>query len=1125
MRYLLFLVGFSTFFSVTVSVRPLEVSESAGPDSFALVDGTAATVWVDPDEPAVVREVAADAFVADVERVTDVKPRLKVANEWDSNGPAVIIGTAGQSDLLAKLNNEGLLDTADLDGRWEAFKIVHLPEQNALVIAGSDRRGTAYGVFEVSRAIGVSPWYWWADVPIKQSESLHLTTDGQRIGPPSVKYRGIFLNDEDWGLQPWAAKTYEPDTNDIGPKTYAAIFELLLRLKANYIWPAMHPSTRAFNYYPDNKLVADRYAIVMGSSHAEPMLRNNVDEWERDGSGEWNFVSNPDAILKYWDERVAENGRFENVYTIGMRGIHDSAMVGGGRMDEKVGRLEQIFSAQRDMLKRHVGKPADQVPQVFVPYKEVLGIYRGGLEVPPDVTLGWVDDNHGFIRQLSNADERKRPGGAGVYYHLSYWGRPHDFLWIDSISPGLTWEEMTKAYEYEADRLWVVNVGDIKPNEIGMDWFLRIAWEVDRYGPDDARQGLIDFSRESFGDNHAEAIAEILFEYYRLNFPRKPEHMGWSTVYPTTPIQDSEMSHWAHGDEAQRRLDAFDAMESRAEALGESLPDEARDAFFQLVLYPVSGAADMNRKIIHAEKSRLLAQRGWPAANEHARLAQSAHDRIQENTRHYNGHVADGKWNGMMTADPRGLPVYGMPTVGTVEASGRPVLAVRLEGKSVPALADGESTETDSAVPRRIPLDLADAQVAGNLKRARTSGGTVVGLPQTDEDGFAQPADGSSRARFRFTVDAPGKYILRFEVNHPDDRADSWHLQLDDNAPTTWNDHQTDGQWQWFDVAEYALSAGRHQLDVIAREDGAQLRNLVLMPADSSPVADSPALTETPNELPTLNRYTRRQAFIDLHNTGSGSVNWVVTAREPWVKFSTGQGNLETHRRVLVDVDYDQAPRQDRVVANIEIRSDTKQFTLTLPVRNPADDLPAGTFVQENNYIAIDAEHFAASEVGPSAVAWRVIEGVGYSGAAAGVFPRLLPDGVELSADGQAPTLSYPLHVFDGGPATLTLQALPTHEINDDHALVCAIALNDGPPQTIRFAHGNDEHNRTWQRNVLRGAMTGTTSLDLTPGRHTLKVYGLDPSVVLDRLFVSFEPATPAYFGPRETRIGDPGSP
>jgi len=619
------------------ALAAVDVRDAGGAADFPLVaGGRAAPLVVDDDDHRVVA-IAAACLADDVERVTGRKP---VIGQAVANGPAVVIGTMGRSGLIRGLVEARKLDVDDLRGQWECFKIARV-DDDLLVIVGSDRRGTAYGALELSRAIGVSPWVWWADVPPRRRESIYVTAaDGARVGPPSVKYRGIFINDEDFGLQPWAAKTFEPETGDIGPKTYAKIFELLLRLKANYCWPAMHDVTRPFNSFPQNKQVADDYAIVMGSSHAEPMLRNNVGEWPHDQAEKWDPVTNLPAILDYWETRVRENGKFENVYTVGMRGVHDSGMPGGGTLDEKRQRLEKIIALQRDMLARHVNPDPSRVPQIFCPYKEVLDLYRGGMKLPEDITIVWPDDNFGYIRQLPDERERARTGGHGVYYHLSYWGRPHDYLWLESAPPALVWHEMTKAYELGVRRLWVANVGDIKPIEANVTLFLELAWNVDRYGPDVSRAFLRDFYREQFGEKHADEIADVKREYFRLCAIRKPEHLGFNTVYPNKPVGPSDWS----AEEAKQFVDDWLAVARRAEAIANDLAPDQRPAYFQLVQYPAAAGAAMAEKMLAPTHDRAVA----------------AYERIQQLTRQYNEQL-DGKWRHMMNAAPRKLPVFDPP--------------------------------------------------------------------------------------------------------------------------------------------------------------------------------------------------------------------------------------------------------------------------------------------------------------------------------------------------------------------------------------------------------------------------------------------------------------------------------
>ncbi len=631
------------------------VSATAGPGAFPLAaNGSAATIWHDAGDHAVVAIAAAD-LADDVERVTGLKPRVVTSPEQLGAAP-VIVGTLGRSALVDRLVKAGKLDVKNVAGQWETFLIANVANPlpgvtRALVIAGSDRRGTAYGVFELSREMGVSPWYWWADVPPRKSPAVYVKAGATRLGPPSVKYRGIFINDEDWGLQPWAALTYDPQLGDIGPKTYRRVFELMLRLKANTLWPAMHPVTKAFNIFPQDKFLADSFGIVMASSHAEPMLRNNTTEWTAPPD-DFNYATNRQGVLKYWEERVKENGRFENMWTLGMRGIHDSPMVGVSTMQDKVALMDRIFADQRALLKQFVKADVTQVPQVFTPYKEVLPIYRAGLKVPDDVTIVWPDDNFGYIREFPEASQRNRPGGFGVYYHISYLGLPQAYLWLNTTPPALIWEEMSKAYDLGARRLWILNVGDIKPGEIGTSFFLDMAWDINRWTRETQQNFLGDWATRTFGPEHAPEIASILADYYKLNYQRKPEHLHWSPQWwgERSPLSEAEV--WA-------RLKAFQALQARVEALAAAMPAVQKDAFFELVYYPVVGSSLYNQQYFYTtEYQRALPDllrplvSNIPLARSFAFRARAAAARLAQETARFNHEIAGGKWNRIMAVEP-----------------------------------------------------------------------------------------------------------------------------------------------------------------------------------------------------------------------------------------------------------------------------------------------------------------------------------------------------------------------------------------------------------------------------------------------------------------------------------------
>ncbi|MFT4176160.1 MAG: glycosyl hydrolase 115 family protein [Luteolibacter sp.] len=649
------------FTSILGRAASLSLKETAaGPSDFPLVvNQQAAKILVDKNDAEVVR-IAGEMLATDIERVSGVKPVVEEASEKPS-GPIVILGTLGKDARIADLVKRDELQVDGLEQKWESFliQIVENPfpgVPSALVIVGSDRRGTAYGAVTISETIGVSPWVWWADASPIPRKTLVLSAGNYMEGPPSVKYRGIFLNDEDWGLLPWAAKTFEPEHKNIGPKTYTRIFELLLRLKANYLWPAMHDPTRAFNFFPENKLIADRYAIVMGSSHCEQMLRNNVTEWPKKERNLWNPVTNLPAIVEYWEQRVQENGKFENTYTVGMRGIHDTGMPGGGTLSEKRERLENIIQIQRGLLSKHVNPDASKVPQIFCPYKEVLDVYQDGMKLPDDITLVWPDDNYGYIRQLPDAVERERSGGSGIYYHLSYLGRPHPYLWLDSTSPALIWHEMSKAYELGARKLWVVNVGDIKPIEAGTTLFLQLAWNIDRYGPDAQADFLRDFYSRQFGEEYGAEIAKLMDGYFRLCAIRRPDNMGFNTWgRGREPVRDSYWSHDPENDEAQQIQDRWLELAGKATDIGAKLPPAFDHAYFQLVEYPVCAGAALVEKIITAEKVRVL------DAQDLIPRAEAAFKRVLDLTKEYNS-LNDGKWRGMMDYRPIKLSVYREPS-------------------------------------------------------------------------------------------------------------------------------------------------------------------------------------------------------------------------------------------------------------------------------------------------------------------------------------------------------------------------------------------------------------------------------------------------------------------------------
>ncbi|MFJ8109521.1 glycosyl hydrolase 115 family protein [Streptomyces sp. NPDC096132] len=661
-----------------------ESSAAASParPDFALVrDGVAVEVHVDADDdPAVLR--VADDLRADVERVTGVLPEIRHTLP-ERAAELVLIGTLGSSPVIDRLVARGRLDVSRVEGRWEASvtQVVDRPApgvDRALVIAGSDRRGTVYGVYDTSERIGVTPWYWWADVPVEQRDTVTVPAAPLERLEPSVRYRGVFINDEQ-NLTTWSHRTQEPDKN-IGPQTYRRIFELLLRLKANYLWPAMHPYSDFFNKYRENPELADRYGLVVGSSHPEALLRNGVHEWapwaeeHRTADGTlpvYDYTVNPTVVSEYWRARARENAAYESSWTIGMRGLHDSALETkyATTIPEKVAVMNDIIADQRRILAEEVGAAAE--PQIFIPYKEVLDLYNAGVEVPDDVTLIWPDDNHGNMRQLPDDAERARPGGNGIYYHLSYWGRPRSYLWLDTTQLAKVWQELRRVYEHGVDRMWIFNVGDVKSIETGLSFSMDMAWDVDRWGADDVEGFLAEWYGRQFGPRHAAEIAAIRTEYYRLAAERRPEF-----------IDRGVFSVVHHGDEAGRRAAAYDRLLERVRAVGAALPAAHQDAFYELVHYPVHGACLMNLKYYWADRNALAVRQGRGAgANRFADLAEAAHTAEAALTLRYNSEVADGKWDGYINPYPSQIPkAPGRPAVTRVPRRETSGLGVAAEG-------------------------------------------------------------------------------------------------------------------------------------------------------------------------------------------------------------------------------------------------------------------------------------------------------------------------------------------------------------------------------------------------------------------------------------------------------------
>ena len=605
--------------------------------SMYAVDLTKATIVYSTKDPALAAKMA-QVMSEDIERVSGVKPMVDTRKG------------KGQNVILATVRNTSR--HKELRGKWEQYAID--TEGDNIYITGSDARGLAYGVFHVSELIGVNPWYWFADVPVKKdNDKVRYFNENYISNSPSIKYRGIFINDEDWGLKTWAEKTFEREFGDIGPKTYDKVCELILRLKGNMLAPAMHSCTGAFYSHPESQVVADSWGIMITTSHCEPLLFNNASEleWNKERDGEWNYETNKETILKKLDDRIRETAHYDNIYTMGMRGLHDEAMHGSDKPEDRARTLEKVFKEQRSILEKYKKKPSNQLQQIFVPYKETLDIYDAGLRVPEDITLVWPDDNYGYMKRVSNADEQKRPGRSGVYYHLSYCGVPHDNLWISTTAPQLMYEELLKAYTAGADRYWLLNVGDIKPMEIEMTMFMEMAYDFSSFTYDNVNKWQARWLTDIFGvkgDDLEPVFQNILDHYYRLAWDRKPEFMGYEMEWDSreySRLYDTDFSFETGS--AQKRLIEYQDICFDYDVIEASVDPEMVPALFQMLGYSLHSAYQMNRKYLYTQANHETGK------VQYAFQANSAMNELDNLLNRYNTQL-DGKWNQMISEIPPG---------------------------------------------------------------------------------------------------------------------------------------------------------------------------------------------------------------------------------------------------------------------------------------------------------------------------------------------------------------------------------------------------------------------------------------------------------------------------------------
>lgn len=967
---------------------------SLSAQEFGIVENDMPTsILIDKSDAKVVH-IATDLFVRDVKSISGKS--IPILSKVPKKSPSLIVVGTLDSKYIKQLEKEQKITVSNLKDTWENYSIQHVENpfkgvESALVIIGSDRRGAAYSILELSRKMGVSPWEWWADVAPEKQKNIRLTIENETFTGPSVKYRGVFLNDEDWGLERWATLNYEPEAADMGPKTYAKIFELLLRLRANTIWPAMHSSTEPFYSFPDNKKVVDDYAIVIGTSHAEPMLSNINMEWDHSIMGEYRYDTNAETIKKLFAKRVAETSKYEGIYTTGMRGEHDSPMImGEDDTDAQVQLLEKVITDQRALLEKEFKKPAATVPQAFVPYKEVLNYYQNGLKLPEDVTLVWTDDNYGYIRQLSTPEEQKRSGGAGVYYHTSYWGRPHDYLWLNSTNPILMWEEMSKAYAFGSQTEWILNCGDIKPHEYNIELFLDMAWNMDDFATSTSvTEHSADWVSSKFGSENSLKITKLITENNRLSFIRRPEFMAWSQVEPVTKANETQMTQFHYGDEVAERIGSYEAIIAGSNEMYETIPEIQKDAYFQLVHYPLTAAGNMNLKWLYHFKNQFVAKQGRHSALYFGKKSENAFQEIERLTTYYNDGIKNGKWKHIMNASPRYLPVFD---------------------------------DTYTIAPRN------------NEK--------------------------------------PG----------------------------------------------LGLALESYEMEV-----------------------NSKSVNSFADVLPVFNAYIQNEYYIDVFLKGKAATPWKALPRAPWIQISSTEGTLNEEtleQRLWVSLDWSSLPQgankkeaplghdyqlippSYKVNSAIDFISNNDTITVGISAYNPKfknlEDYEG--FVEDKGFVSIHAENYSQINKGMEAE-WEVVEGLGYSGKVVVATPNTA-DSRSTQEDmlTNSPFLTYDFYTFNFGEAKVALQAIPTHAQNKEYGVRCAVAIDDAEPVLIDFQTvGRSEE---WKENVLRNAAIGTADQIVDrAGKHTLKIWMVDPGVLLDKVLIDLGGWKSSYDFPKETKI------
>lgn len=988
------------------------VAERPRPGSFPLAArGRAAPILVDAGDFAGVRRAAGD-LRADVERVTGLAP------EAGGRGrEVVIVGTLGRSPLVDDLARRGKIDVRGVAGKWETAiqQVVPHPApgvRQALVIAGSDQRGTIFGVYDVAKSIGVSPWHWWDDVPPRRRAELHVLPGRHTQGTPAVKYRGFFINDENPALGRWAPRYFGPGhapghPNGFNSAFYGRVFETMLRLKANYLWPAVWG--RAFaEDDPANHRTATEYGVVMGTSHEAPMMRG-IEEWNRHavpavrdadgtvvtpgrdpygGTGEWSFRRNRAAIEAYWTDgvrRMVAEG-FEGVVTLGMRGNGDVSLPDGDGIE----LMSDIIATQRAILDRETGGAITGVPQVQTLYKEVQRYWDRGYRPPDDVTVVFCDDNWSNMRKLPAGEPRA--GGYGMYYHFDYVGGGRNYKWADTMLLPNVWEQLDHTYQSGVDRLWVVNVGDMKNQELPLQFFLDYAWKPIPQERLHAWERA--YAAQNFGPGLAGPIADVLREYGKLQSDRKPELLNRRITVdpakdiatdPSAVVYDDRQTPFSVTNyrELERVTDQWQELARRTERIRRAVPARSQDAFYQLVYYQIAASANLY-ELREANFTNLLyAQQGRAAANDLADVAEARFAEDQAMSDYYNHTLVGGKWAGFQT----------QPKIGY-----------------------------------------------GDVERY----GPNAPWQQPERDHEALPDEIYPAVR---RVELPARAELGVGI---------------------------DGSDQWWPNAAGAA----------------------VLPEFSRHQAQPPQ-------------------YIEVFNRGSVPFDYRIETGVPWLRVDKPRGEVDTQVRATLTVDWRTAPPGKRTVP-VTVTGAGRAVTVQAVV--DATPVAARGFVEANGYVSVEADHYSRA-VGGDGVRWVRIDDIGRTGNGMEPYPLRAP---RQTPGGDSPRLEYEVTLKTAGPVRVLAYLSPRNNVLGADGLEYAVSIDGQPPQVVDItaATGADDTtmNKQWERNTSDNVnLTETTHVVDRPGRHVLKFWMVDPTVVVQKMVIDTGGLLPSYLGPPES--------